>query len=136
MEQFTSFLGTGWGFPPTFDNTLKQVKTSSDEQDINESLQILLSTRLGERVMVPKYGCNLEELLFNPLDLTLKTYVSDLIRTAILYHEPRIDVNSIDYSQGDDLQGELLIIIDYTVRATNSRMNMVYPFYRNEANEL
>lgn len=136
MEQFTSFLGTGWGFPPTFDSTLKQVKTSSDEQDINESLQILLSTRLGERVMLPKYGCNLEELLFSPLDLTLKTYISDLIRTAILYHEPRINVDKIDYSQGDDLQGELLIIIDYTVRATNSRMNMVYPFYRNEANEL
>lgn len=136
MEEFTSFLGTGWGFPPTFDNSLNQVKTSSDEQDIDESLQILLSTRLGERVMVPKYGCNLDELLFNPLDLTMKTYISDLIRTAILYHEPRIDVNKIDYNQGDELQGELLIIIDYTVRATNSRMNMVYPFYRNEANEI
>lgn len=136
MEEFTSFLGTGWGFPPTFDNSLKQVKTSSDEQDIEESLMILLSTRLGERVMVPKYGCNLDELLFSPLDLTMKTYISDLIRTAILYHEPRIDVNNIDYTQGDDLQGELLIIIDYTVRATNSRMNMVYPFYRNEANEI
>ena len=136
MEEFTSFLGTGWGFPPTFDNSLKQVKTSSDEQDIEESLKILLSTRLGERVMVPKYGCNLEDLLFSPLDLTMKTYISDLIRTAILYHEPRIDVNTIDYTQGDDLQGELLLIIDYTVRATNSRMNMVYPFYRNEANEI
>jgi uncharacterized protein len=104
--------------------------------DIKSSLQILLSTRLGERIMVPGYGCNLEELLFSPLNLTLKTYVIDLIKTAILYHESRIDVKKIDIDPTDELNGVLLINIDYIIRTTNSRMNMVFPFYKEEGNEL
>ncbi|RIH65345.1 hypothetical protein D1164_09450 [Mariniphaga sediminis] len=131
-----SFLGRGWSFPPEFNREAKAVKMLEDEADIKSSLQILLSTRLGERVMVPGYGCNLDELLFNPLNLTLKTYVIDLIRTAILYYEPRIDVNKINIDPTDELNGVLLINIDYTIRATNSRMNMVYPFYKEEGNEL
>jgi uncharacterized protein len=136
MEEFTSFLGTGWSFPPSFELQSKSIQTSNNEQDIDESLQILLSTRLGERIMVPEYGSNLEDLLFNPLDLTLKTVVSHQIKTAILYHESRIDVEKIDISQGNDLEGELLIIIDYRVRATNSRRNLVFPFYKEEGTDI
>lgn len=136
MEEFTSFLGTGWSFPPTFDLTSRSAFTSTNEQDIEESLRILLSTRLGERIMLPEYGCNLEDLLFSPLDLTLKTVVSKQIKTAILYHEPRIDVDKIDISQGNDLEGELLIIIDYRVRSTNSRKNLVFPFYKEEGSDI
>ena len=86
--------------------------------------------------MVPNYGCNLDELLFKPLNLTLKTYVTDLIKTAILYHEPRIDLNKIEIDPSDELNGVLLIKLDYTIRITNSRKNMVYPFYKEEGNEL
>lgn len=136
MEEFTSFLGTGWGFPPTFDANSQSLLTSSDEQDIDESLQILLSTRLGERIMEPSYGCNLQDLLFNSLDLTLKTQVIDQIKTSILYFEPRIDVTKIDLTESNDLEGILLIHIEYTVRTTNSRKNMVYPFYRGEGSEI
>lgn len=136
MEKEQSFLGRGWSFPPEFSKESREVKMLEDEADIKSSLQILLSTRLGERVMVPGYGCNLEELLFNPLNLTLKTYVIDLIRTAILYHEPRIDVSKIDIDLSDELNGVLLIDIEYIIRATNSRMNMVFPFYKEEGNEL
>lgn len=131
-----SFLGRGWSFPPEFNREAKAVKMLEDDEDIRSSLQILLSTRLGERVMVPGYGCNLDELLFSPLNLTLKTYVIDLIKTAILYYEPRIDVKKIDIDPADELNGVLLINIDYIIRATNSRMNMVYPFYKEEGNEL
>lgn len=136
MEKEQSFLGRGWSFPPEFSKESREVKMLEDEADIKSSLQILLSTRLGERVMVPGYGCNLEDMLFNPLNLTLKTYVIDLIRTAILYHEPRIDVSKIDIDLSDELNGVLLIDIEYTIRATNSRMNMVFPFYKEEGNEL
>ncbi|MDD4631009.1 MAG: GPW/gp25 family protein [Proteiniphilum sp.] len=131
-----SFLGRGWSFPPEFNRESKAVKMLEDEEDIRSSLHILLSTRPGERVMVPGYGCNLDELLFSPLNLTIKTYVVDLIRTAILYYEPRIDVNKIEIDQTDEFYGVLLIRIDYTIRVTNSRMNMVYPFYKEEGNEL
>ena len=131
-----SFLGTGWGFPPQFDNNAAQVGMLSDEEDIQSSLEILLSTRLGERVMRPDYGCNLDELVFEPLTTTFKTYIKDLISTAILYYEPRIEVNKIDLDDTGELDGRILIVIDYTVSATNSRFNFVFPFYKNEATDL
>ena len=135
MEKYHSFLGRGWGFPPEFSKDTKSVKLIEDEEDIKSSLEILLSTRLGERIMVPDYGCNLDELLFKPLNLTLKTYVVDLIKKAILYHEPRIDVNKIAIDPVNELNGELLIKLDYTIRSTNSRKNMVFPFYKTEGSE-
>ncbi len=136
MENSKSFLGTGWSFPPEFDNNQKSVVMTSDVEDIKKSLEILLATRLGERIMQPSYGCNLEELMFKPLNLTLKTFVVDLIRTAILYHEPRIDVEKIDIDPTNELQGELLILVDYRIRATNSRANLVFPFYKAEGTDV
>ena len=136
METNKSFLGRGWGFPPEFNKETRTVKMLTDEADIKSSLEILLSTRLGERIMVPGYGCNLDELMFKPLNLTLKTFVVDLIKTAILYHEPRIDVDKISIDQTNEFEGVLLINLDYTIRTTNSRKNMVYPFYKAEGNEL
>lgn len=136
MNTEKSFLGRGWSFPPEFQKETGVVKMLEDEADIKSSLEILLATRPGERIMLPEYGCNLEELLFKPMNLTLKTYVIDLIKTAILYHEPRIDVNKIDIDTADELNGVLMINIDYTIRTTNSRKNMVFPFYKEEGNEL
>lgn len=108
----------------------------SDEEDIKSSLEILLTTRPGERVMRPDYGCNLDELVFEPLTTTFKTYIKDLISTAILYYEPRIEVNSIDLDDTGELEGRILIVIDYTVSSTNTRFNFVFPFYKNEATDL
>lgn len=136
MTTYNSFLGTGWSFPPEFQKENNGVKMLHDEDDIKSSLEILLSTRLGERIMVPDYGCNLDELLFKPLNITVKTYVIDLIKTAILYHEPRIDARKISIDQSNELNGELLINIEYMIRATNSRKNMVFPFYKGEGTEL
>ena len=129
-----SFLGTGWGFPPAFSNKTAAVGLLSNEDDIQSSLEILLTTRQGERVMRPDYGCNLDELVFEPLTTTFKTYIKDLISTAILYYEPRIDVNKIELDDTGELEGRILISIDYTVRATNSRFNFVFPFYKTETN--
>ena len=128
----SSFFGTGWGFPPDFDQTLGGVDMANDMADIQQSLQILLSTRPGERIMQPTYGCNLEELLFEPLTTTLRTYMKQIIETAILYHEPRIKLNNVDLSESQELEGLVLIRIDYTVRSNNSRFNFVYPYYKNE----
>lgn len=136
MATDQTFLGRGWSFPPEFNRSPAEARMLDGEDDIRSSLEILLSTRPGERVMLPGYGCNLDELQFNPLNQSLKTYVADLIKTAILYHEPRIDVQKIDISQSNELEGLLLIQIDYRIRQTNSRRNMVYPFYKEEGNEL
>jgi phage baseplate assembly protein W len=132
----TDFLGTGWGFPPTFDDTTNKVVMTSDEADIQLSLQILLSTRKGERVMVPDYGCNLDEMVFEPMNTTFKSYISQMIRTSILFYEPRIDLNSLLLDDSQDAQGIIIINISYTVRTTNSRFNFVYPFYKKEGTEI
>jgi len=131
-----SFLGTGWGFPPVFDNAAKGVNMLSDAEDIQSSLQILLSTRPGERVMLPKYGCNLDEMIFEPLTTTFKTYMKDLIKTAILHFEPRIDVSNIDLDDTNEIVGNILIKVEYTIRSTNSRFNFVFSYYKKEGTEI
>lgn len=130
------FLGRGWSFPPSFDAVLQTVEMTVQNEDIRRSLHILLTTTLGERVMQPRYGCNMEELLFESLDTTTKTVIRDRIKTAILYFEPRIEVERIFLNTTSALEGELLIEIDYLVRSTNSRFNFVFPYYRNEGTEI
>jgi len=133
MPDDPSFLGTGWSFPPTFAAGGENVHTVSGVEDIEQSLAILLTTRRGERVMQDDFGCELSEFLFGELSQGLIGRVRDFVSDAVLHHEPRISVNGIDVSGSTLGDGLLLINIDYTVRATNSRYNMVYPFYLNEA---
>lgn len=128
-----SFLGTGWSFPPTFVRATASVATVSDEDDIDESLTILLSTTVGERRMQPRYGCNLQRLVFEPVDTTLETYMKDLIETAILYFEPRIVLDALTLTPAD---GRIDIELTYTVAKTNTRRNLVYPFYKLEGTEV
>jgi uncharacterized protein len=132
MAEERSFLGQGWSFPPVFNKKNRKVEMVKEEEDIRQSLQILLSTRIGERVMRPDFGCNLDEMLFENLDITLKTYVTDLIESAILYFEPRIELNAVEIQPDNELEGVLMIHLIYTIRSTNTRNNFVYPFYKNE----
>lgn len=132
----TSFLGTGWSFPPAFDKATETVELTSDELDIQRSLQILLSTKKGERVMQPDYGCNLDEMLFEPMTTTFKTYIREMVRTAILYYEARISLNSVVVDDSRETEGVITLILDYNIRTTNSRLNFVYPFYINEGTEI
>ena len=127
-----AYLGTGWSFPPTFDNASRSVELVSAEEDIWQSLYILLSTSLGERVMQPTYGCNLQELLFENLTPTVASNIKEVLRTAILYHEPRIRLNRIDLNLSEQIQGVVNITVDYTILSTNSRFSLVYPFYLRE----
>jgi hypothetical protein len=131
----TSFLGTGWSFPPEFSRATGSVSLVSDREDIEQSLQILLATRPGERIMQPDYGCNLDKLMFEPLDTTLITYVEDLVKKAILYHEPRINPESVKVAEDTDQPGLLNVKVEYTIRTTNSRYNFVYPFYRESTGQ-
>jgi phage baseplate assembly protein W len=128
-----SFLGSGWSFPPSFGIGGAEVEMVSGAEDIHQSLQILLSTRLGERPMQEDYGCDLHHVLFEEIDQGLINDMNRIVSDAILYHESRISLDRLDVSESADHPGLLLISIDYTVRSTNSRFNMVYPFYLNEA---
>ncbi len=136
MSDDTAYLGRGWGFPPEFNRAANGVGMLENEQDIESSLDILLSTRLGERIMRPDYGCNLDEMVFEAMNLTMRTYLKDLVEHAILYHEPRIELEKLEIDTRRETEGILLIHIGYRVRTTNSRFNYVYPYYKNEGTNL
>ena len=136
MPNDPSFLGTGWTFPPAFDKDSASVEMVSDVEDIRQSLQILLSTSLGERVMLPDYGCNLRDFQFEPVNNTFLGFIEDLVRRAILFFEPRIEVENITITEPADsilLEGKLSIEVEFRVQESNSRSNFVYDFYLREA---
>jgi uncharacterized protein len=129
----TDFLGTGWGFPPAFSQGGTEVLMVSREEDIFQSLQILLSTSLDERVMREDYGCNLQDFLFEELDQRLLNQLRNAITSSVRVHEPRINLEDVNFDiQADLIQAVIKIEIQFLVRSTNSRYNMVYPFYLNE----
>ncbi|OVE80894.1 hypothetical protein BVY04_04690 [bacterium M21] len=130
-----SFLGTGWSFPPRFIKGADCVLMVSEEEDIQESMHLLLNTSVGERFLRPDYGCDVRNYVYETMNMTLETYLTDLIQTAILFHEPRIHFDSIDVNEREDVDG-LDIIIKYTVRSTNTRSNYVYPFYKDEGSDI
>lgn len=131
-----SFLGRGWSFPPTFNRGVPGVEMLDREEDIASSLDVLLSTTRGERVMQPRYGCNMEELVFESLDARMKTLMADQIESAILYHEPRIKLESVRLDDSREPEGVVLIEIVYRVKSTNSRFNFVYPYYKREGTDI
>lgn len=128
-----AFLGTGWSFPPAFGQSGASVAMVAGAADIEQSLQILLATDLGERVMQEEFGCDLHSALFAEIDQDLLNTLHTLISDAILHHEPRIALDDLTIDESASQAGLLQISLAYTVRSTNSRFNLVYPFYINEA---
>ena len=126
------FLGKGWGFPVEFDPVSKAVRRVSDEADIEESLGILFSTRPGERVMQPTYGCALHALVFEVVNERTLSEIREAIERAILFFEPRIRLERTVVDTGDVYEGLLRIRVHYVIRSTNTRSNVVYPFYFRE----
>jgi phage baseplate assembly protein W len=147
-EEDRSFLGRGWSFPPSFERLPRgstehgvaehdlRAALVSAETDIRQSLRILLSTNPGERVMQPSYGCGIKRMVFEQLNESVLTEIRDLVEKAILFFEPRITVESVLLDTSDLLEGVLPIHIDYTIRTTNSRSNIVFPLYLREGTGL
>ncbi|ABG33661.1 hypothetical protein CEP88_10290 [Roseobacter denitrificans] len=131
-ENDPGFLGRGWHFPPTFDKATGEVEMVQAEPDIEESLCILMATRPGERIMQPAYGCRLHDYVFETNDGETEAAIETAIRQAILFFEPRITLHEVSVDTTDWLGGKMRVSLDYTVDQTNSRSNMVYPFYVHE----
>jgi uncharacterized protein len=129
MATDSKFLGTGWGFPPSFDWRDKKAVLVSQEEDIEQSLRILLSTVPGERVMQPAYGCGLKRMVFESINESTVTEIKDIIAKAILFFEVRITLDEVQVELDEMQQGVLKLRLDYRVRTTNTRYNMVYPLY-------
>ena len=131
-----AFLGTGWGFPPTFNKDLLSVEMVSNEKDIKESLQIYLSTKIGERVMRSNYGCLVHDYLFEQFDENIISSIGHEIKRTIYEFEPRIHVHEVTTNKSDVNEGIINIGVFYEIIATNVRDNIVFPFYINEGTNL
>jgi uncharacterized protein len=130
--KYEGFLGKGWAFPPAFDLDEQIVAMVSAEDDIRESLYILLTTIPGERIMLPDYGCLIHEHVFDIMGETLFTHLKGLIEHAVLHYEPRIILENVLFTVEDQREGLLKITLEYTIIQTNTRNNLVIPYYLKE----
>ncbi|MEX8497514.1 GPW/gp25 family protein [Leptothrix ochracea] len=127
-----SLLGRGWSFPPRFDAD-KRVVMVEDVADIEESLRILFGTRRGERVMQHAYGTMLHQMVFEDANEQTLAELCAMLRMAIMYFEPRIDVEHLQAQISSEDAARLELHMMYRVRTTNTRHNMVYPLYLDQA---
>jgi hypothetical protein len=127
------FLGRGWSFPPTFARPHASVVMAEADLDIRQSLWVLLSTGLGERIMLAPYGCDLWSQLFTALTPTTANAIANMVGNAIIEWEPRVIVENVAVTELRETAGLLAIAIDYRIIQTNTRSNLVFPFYSREA---
>ncbi len=135
MEQnndVKSFLGTGWKFPIQVDESTGRIRMSSYEENIEESVRIIVGTQKGERVMEPEFGCRIWEYSFEVVDYTTLYSMKNEVESALIRWEPRITNVQAEISDENIEEGILLIKISYVIRSTNNLFNLVYPFYISE----
>jgi len=125
------FLGKGWKFPVHV-NKAGKIEMSAYENDIEEAIWIILSTAKGERVMRPDFGCGIFDYIFASMNTSTITMMEASVREALVLWEPRIDISNVDVAPDSEEEGKLHISIDYRVKNTNNRFNLVFPFYMKE----
>jgi phage baseplate assembly protein W len=128
METEKAILGTGWAFPLRIDGR-GGMALSQHENDIEESIFIILGTAKGERRMRPDFGCEIHDLVFAPNNANTWGLAAYYVEDALGWWEPRIEVMGIDTQLDPDDSGKLLITIYYRIKSTNDERNLVYPFY-------
>lgn len=130
------FLGTGWSFPVSFSVGNHQLNMSANEVNINESINVILNTRKGERTLESDFGSGLQQFMFRKIDNSLKGEIVETIRHALLRFEPRIVVQDVKIASTDIVNGLIEILIIYVYSQTNTRHNYVYPFHLKEGTNL
>ena len=124
-------IGTGWQFPPTFHKELVQesfAATSSGVENVKESVALVLHTKLNERVMRRSFGTLIHDLIFEPINENMKTYLGEELKVALELNEPRIQVDNLSFDE-DQNQGKIDVNIDFTIRDTRTEASLVLPFY-------
>jgi phage baseplate assembly protein W len=129
------FLGRGWAMPVALDPRTGLVASVAHDDDIRQSILIILETAPGERLMRPNFGCGIHDLVFAALDSTTLQRVRSTVEEALRRCEARIDVIAVNVSQAATFDGQLVVEIEYRVRATNQLGNLVFPFYFREGGQ-
>ena len=126
-----AFLGVGWGFPLAL-AAGGALASAVYEEDVRQSILIILGTRRGERLMRPDFGAGLEDFVFEPISVATREAIKKRVTDSLVDWEPRIDVTDVAVGSDAPALGRLLIDVRYRVRATNTHYNLVYPFYLQE----
>jgi uncharacterized protein len=124
----TEIIGSGLAFPLQVDRR-GGIALATDEIDIEQAIELILSTAPGERPMRPEFGCGVHDFVFDTIDAGTVSRMETEIRSALDRWEPRVEVADVDFDLSGVERGELLINIAYRLRATNHMRNLVYPFY-------
>jgi phage baseplate assembly protein W len=126
-----AFLGVGWGFPLAL-AAGGALASAVYEEDVRQSILIILGTRRGERLMRPDFGAGLEDFVFEPISVATREAIKKRVTDSLVDWEPRIDVTDVAVGSDAPALGRLLIDVRYRVRANNTHYNLVYPFYLQE----
>lgn len=132
LDPEKAFLGVGWAFPPALDVTRVPAMVAYEE-DIRQSIMIIMGTEPGERIMRPDFGAGLNRFVFEPANTTTMALIQTRVREALVDWEPRIEIITVTVTLDPNERNLLLIETTYRVRATNTLHNLVYPFYLQEA---
>jgi phage baseplate assembly protein W len=127
-----AFLGVGWAYPVGIDPVTGLTEIASYEDDVKQSLRIILTTARGERVMRPDFGCGIYDLAFAVIDRATLTRVESEVRVSITKYEARVEIIDVIVDPSQAADGMLRIELEYRIRRTNQVDNLVYPFYFQE----
>lgn len=126
------FMGRGWAYPFRLEPASGRIATVAEEEDIGQSIQIILGTAKGERVMRPDFGSGIHNLVYRAIDMATIAQIKRDVSDALRLYEARIDVLAVKIAPTNLINGRLEIEIEYRVRQTNQRGNCVFPFYFKE----
>ncbi|MBI5927830.1 MAG: GPW/gp25 family protein [Chloroflexi bacterium] len=123
-----NLIGRGWAFPPQIDNRGQLALTQGDSE-IQQAIQIILSTSPGERVMRPDFGCRIQELVFAPNNLETCALAERYVREALGRWEPRISTTKVKAEPHHENNGVLMLEVSYIIKTTQDPRSLVFPFY-------
>jgi phage baseplate assembly protein W len=130
-----AFLGAGWAYRVRARADTRDVELAEHEEDVRQAVRIILETGRGERVMRPDFGAGLDDFMFEPLNTTTRALIKHRVEEALITWEPRIRVESVEVLLSPSERSRADVRIEYSVRATNTFYNLVYPFYTREGGE-
>ncbi len=131
MNNSNKILGRGWAFPPQFKVDTNETVMAEGVEDINQSLYILFTTEIGERVMQPNFGSAMKSMIFESINEHFKSYMRMVLTRSIYLYEARIKPITIDFFEDEIVEGRYLMHLDYYVLETKQKNSFVYPFYLN-----
>jgi phage baseplate assembly protein W len=122
------FVGAGWAFPPRV-NGSGGIALVRENRELEEAMRIILMTYPGERPMRPEFGSRLRDFVFRETSPEMFAALAHEVRSALRRWEPRAEVREVRVVADENDRSAVFLDIAYTIRETNDRRNLVFPFY-------